>query len=369
MEKFDIVVVGAGVVGLAVAARLSKKFSDVLLIEKNTRFGEETSSRNSEVIHAGIYYPQDSLKAKLCVEGKEQLYQYCQNNHIPYQKVGKLLVAHNDKEEAFLEKTIQLANNNGVNDLIWQSAKQLQRQEPALSASSALLSPSTGIIDVHRYMQSLLADFERSGGVYVANTELLSAKKRDNGFVTHLLSVAEPIQVTCKFLINSGGLHSTKVASLIEGISKQDIPLLHWCRGHYFSYSGKSPFKHLIYPIPQAHGLGIHASLDVGGQLKFGPDTQYVNQLTYGVSGALIDKFYYSIQKYFPAVERNKLHSAYSGIRPKLQGERDSFRDFMIQTEKQHGVEGLINLFGIDSPGLTSSLAIANYVEKVILDV
>ena len=367
MEKFDAIVIGAGVVGLAIAAKLSKQFPSVLLIEKNTHFGEETSSRNSEVIHAGIYYPQNSLKAKLCVEGNKKLYQYCQNNHIPHRKIGKLLVAHNEKEQAFLEKTIHLAKKNNVDDLIWQSSAQLRKQEPALSAHIGLLSPSTGIIDVHRYMQSLLADFENNGGVYVANTELLKAQKTAQGFVTHLISVGEPISVTCKYLINSGGLHSTKVASLIEGLSTHDIPLLHWCRGHYFSYSGKSPFNHLIYPVPESHGLGIHATLDVGHQLKFGPDTQYVGELSYSVSSTLIDKFHQAIQRYFPTVERNKLHPAYSGIRPKLQGEKDEFRDFSIQTPQQHGVQGLVNLFGIESPGLTASLAIADYVMFTLL--
>ena len=217
-------------------------------------------------------------------------------------------------------------------------------------------------------MQSLLTEFEVQGGLFVANTEMLSAVPENHGFTAKLKSVNDLMSVTCDYLINSGGLHSTKLATSIESISPELIPQLHWCRGHYFSYSGKSPFQHLIYPIPESTGLGIHASLDIGGQLKFGPDTEYIEQLKYGVDESLKDKFFQAISKYFPTVERDKLQPAYSGIRPKLQGVHDTFQDFMIQTYHQHNIKGLINLFGIDSPGLTSSLAIADYVAKAIID-
>lgn len=368
MDKFDVIIVGAGVVGLAIAAKLSKQYKKVLLIDKNARFGEETSSRNSEVIHAGIYYPKNSLKAKFCVTGKKMLYQYCQERNIPHQRIGKLLVAHNEDEEAFLEKTLSIASNNDVHDLVWQSSTQLQKIEPALAASAALLSPSTGIIDVHSYMQSLLTDFAAHSGMFVANTEMLSAMSKDKGFTVNVKSVNDLMSIHCDHLINSGGLHSTKLAKSIELLSDEFIPQLHWCRGHYFSYSGKSPFLHLIYPIPESTGLGIHASLDVGGQLKFGPDTEYIEQLKYDVDESLKDKFYQAISKYFPQVERDKLQPAYSGIRPKLQGVNDGFKDFAIHCYQQHNIKGLINLFGIDSPGLTSSLAIADYVAKAIVD-
>ncbi len=366
MEKFDVIIVGAGVVGLAIAAKVSEQFSNVLLIEKNGHFGEETSSRNSEVIHAGIYYPKDSLKARFCVQGKELLYQYCQARHIPHQPIGKLLVAHGEEEEAFLQKTIQIASNNGVDDLIWQSAKQVKQLEPEVAASAALLSPSTGIIDVHTYMQSLLAQFEQNGGLFVANTQLLSAKITEQGFDVELQSVNEVMHVSVKNLINSGGLHSTNVAEQIHGLAAKFIPTLHYCRGHYFSYSGKSPLHRLIYPIPEANGLGIHASIDIGGQLKFGPDTQYIDQIVYSVDEELKSKFYRAIKKYFPNVSLEKLQPAYSGIRPKLQGQDDGFCDFVIQHKEQHGIDGLINLYGIDSPGLTSSLAIADYVVQTL---
>jgi L-2-hydroxyglutarate oxidase LhgO len=368
MDKFDVIIVGAGVVGLAIAAKLSKQFKQVLLIDKNARFGEETSSRNSEVIHAGIYYPQNSLKAQLCVKGKNRLYQYCKDRAISHQPIGKFLVAHNDAEEEFLEKTLFIASNNGVHDLVWQSPAQLHKSEPALSASAALFSASTGIIDVHNYMQSLLTELEEEGGIFVANTEMLSATPKSTGFTVNLKSVNDLLSIACDHLINSGGLHSTKLAASIESLLPELIPQMHWCRGHYFSYSGKSPFQKLIYPIPESTGLGIHASLDLGGQLKFGPDTEYIEQLEYGVNESLKDEFYIAISKYFPAVERHRLQPAYSGIRPKLQGENDGFRDFIIQTQHQHKIKGLINLFGIDSPGLTSSLAIADYVAKAIND-
>ena len=362
MDKVDAIVVGAGVVGLAIAARLTSKLNNVLVIDKNKSFGEETSSRNSEVIHAGIYYPKNSLKAQLCVQGKNKLYHYCRRRNIPFNPLGKLLVAHNAEEEAQLEKTINIAKDSGVDDLSWLSQRQVLKMEPELSATSALLSPSTGIIDVHSYMQSLLTELELNNGIFVANSMMKKAKPISNGFVVDIESAGESIQIKCDYLINSAGLYSTAVANNIEGMPKALIPQLHYCRGHYFSYSGKSPFSHLIYPIPEATGLGVHASLDIGGQLKFGPDTQYVDQIEYGVSDSLKDKFVQAVQLYFPNLDADRLQPAYSGIRPKLQGQKDPFADFVIQGSNEHHIEGLINLFGIDSPGLTSSLAIADYV-------
>jgi len=368
MDNVDVIIVGAGVIGLAIAAKLSKKYSRVLLVDKNMSFGEETSSRNSEVIHAGIYYPENSLKAKLCVKGKQQLYQYCQQRHIPHQKIGKLLVANNTKEEASLEKILTQAQRNGVDDLSWQSKAQLKCSTPALAASSALLSPSTGIIDVHGYMQSLLADAESNGAIFVGQTRLVSAHPNSHGFDVRLNSQGESIALQCAFLINCAGLHASTVASAIDGMPKQHIPTIHYCRGHYFSYQGKSPFQQLIYPIPSANGLGIHASLNIAGQLKFGPDTQYINHIDYRVDPTLKTKFVQAIVKYFPKLDVNKLQPDYAGIRPKLQGANEGFKDFIIENEHAHGIAGLINLFGIDSPGLTSSLAIAQYVEHLTQD-
>lgn len=366
MEKVDVIIIGAGVVGLAIAARLSRALKHVLLIDKNLTFGEETSSRNSEVIHAGIYYPHNSLKAKLCVAGKELLYHYCQSRKIPHQRLGKLLVAHGTAEERCLEKTIKQAALNGVNDLTWLTEAELQTSDPNLNASAALLSPSTGIIDVHSYMQSLLAEFEENKGQFVAQTTFVEALPNDAGFDVTLNSQGEIMQLHCDYLINSGGLHSTKVANNIHGLAKNNIPKLNYCRGHYFSYQGKSPFKQLVYPVPEAHGLGIHASLDMGGQLKFGPDTQYIDTIDYQVCEKLKVKFVEAIQRYYPTIDAERLQPAYSGIRPKLEGPNDSFKDFVIQGNDEHKIKGLVNLFGIDSPGLTSSLAIAEYVKSIL---
>ena len=366
MDSVDVLVVGAGVVGLAVAAELSKTYPQVLIVDKNSHFGEETSSRNSEVIHAGIYYPDKSLKAKLCVKGKKLLYQYCQQRYIAHEKMGKLLVANGESEEADLANILKQAQLNGVTDLVWQSKAQLERSTPALKASLALLSPSTGIIDVHSYMQSLLADAESKGASFVGQTTLVSAQTHSKGFKVMLNSQGENITLQCSLLINCAGLHSGKVAESIEGLLKQHIPAIHYCRGHYFSYQGKSPFKQLIYPVPTAHGLGIHASLNIAGQLKFGPDTQYIDQIDYQVDPALKASFVTAITKYFPSVDESKLQPDYAGIRPKLQAENGAFEDFTIQSEAVHGLTGLVNLFGIDSPGLTSSLAIAKHVAELI---
>lgn len=364
MEKVDAIIIGAGVVGLAIAAKLSNSLNNVLVIDKNSSFGEETSSRNSEVIHAGIYYPQHSLKAKLCVQGKEMLYHYCQTRNIPHQRLGKLLVAHGENEEHCLKKTVEQAALNNVNDLTWLNTDELKDSYPELDATAALLSPSTGIIDTHSYMQSLIAELEENSGQFVGQTSFIEAVKNDNSFTVTLSSQGESMQLSCKYLINAGGLHSTKLAENIIGLAKNHIPKLHYCRGHYYSYRGKSPFKQLIYPVPEAHGLGIHASLDIGGQLKFGPDTQYIDNIEYQVSDKLKAKFVSAIQRYYPSLDIERLQPAYSGIRPKLEGPNDTFKDFMIQTEQEHEISGLVNLFGIDSPGLTSSLAIADYVDR-----
>ncbi len=366
MHKVDALVIGAGVVGLAIARELSSSFANILLVDKNNSFGEETSSRNSEVIHAGLYYPTNSLKAKLCVAGKHLLYQYCQQRSIAYQRLGKLLVAQTPSEIEHLEKIAQQARINGVDDLRWLSAAEIKVAHAKVKALAALSSPSTGIIDVHSYMQMLLTDFSKNQGLFVAQSQVQRAKPDDNGFVVSLNSQGENIEIHCQYLINSAGLHSTKVAENISGLDAKYIPQMHWCRGHYFTYQGKSPFKQLIYPVPSDNGLGIHASLDIGGQLKFGPDTQYIDELEYAVPESLKAKFVAAVQQYFPELDEDKLQPGYSGIRPKLQGPEDGFKDFVIQGENEHGLAGLVNLFGIDSPGLTSSLAIAKYVAQLL---
>ncbi|QFU21228.1 NAD(P)/FAD-dependent oxidoreductase [Shewanella eurypsychrophilus] len=367
MEKVDAVVVGAGVIGLAIAARLSKNLANVVIIDKHKSFGEETSSRNSEVIHAGIYYPQDSLKAKLCVEGKQALYRYCDLRGVPYKPIGKLIVATTHDQQSSFEAVITRAEANGVTDLIRQSSRQLHTFSSELKATAGLLSPSTGIIDSHSYMQSLLAEIEANGGSFVPKTGFVAAEPDDKGFVIHLDIEGEPLKIRTRYLINSAGLYSTQVASSIQGVENSLIPQLHWCKGHYFSYSGKSPFSKLVYPVPEIalKGLGIHGTLDMSGQLKFGPDTQYISDNTepdHHVSPALKPKFVEAIRRYFPNIDPDKLQPSYSGIRPKLQGPNANFEDFKIESCASHSIKGLINLYGIESPGLTASLAIADYV-------
>ncbi|BAJ03703.1 NAD(P)/FAD-dependent oxidoreductase [Shewanella violacea] len=367
MEKVDAVIIGAGVVGLAIGARLSPRLSNIIIIDQNERFGEEISSRNSEVIHGGLYYPQPSLKAKLCVEGKAELYQYCLKRNIPFRRLGKLILAQNSTQEAYLERLLVKAKINGVDDLIWQSSRDLHHFSTELKASSALLSPSTGIIDSHRYMQSLLADSEQNGATFVARTRFIGAETTAKGFIIRLDIGGEQMTLRSRLLINSAGLYATDVAHKIDGLGKGSIPELHWCKGHYFSYGGKNPFSKLVYPVPETNitGLGIHATLDMGGQLKFGPDTQYISRSAipdYSLDSSLKPKFLEAIRRYFPGIEGDKLQPSYSGIRPKLQGPDKRFADFRIDGCAAHGVKGLVNLFGIESPGLTASLAIAKHL-------
>ncbi|MCL1041520.1 NAD(P)/FAD-dependent oxidoreductase [Shewanella marisflavi] len=370
MDKMDAVVVGAGVVGLAVAARLSQRFKRVLLVDRADAIGTGISSRNSEVIHAGIYYPTGSLKARLCVQGKHDLYAYCARRSIAVNPVGKVIVASHKAQEAKLDALLEQGRVNGVEDLEPLSRRQLAELEPALKAAGGLFSPSTGIIDSHGYMYSLLAEAEANGVIFAAHTEFMGASAHNNGFSIELVNDGLALQIDTHYLINSAGLYACELASKIEGLGSAFIPTLHWCKGHYFSYQGKSPFRHLIYPVPEPglKGLGIHATLDLAGQLKFGPDTLYLppsNVEEYAVPESLKATFYRAISAYFPQVELDRLQADYAGIRPKLQGPNDSqVSDFVIQGEAEHGLGGLVNLIGIESPGLTASLAIADQVSK-----
>ena len=362
MDYFDAIVIGAGVIGLATAAELSQNGLSVLVVDKNTHFGEETSSRNSEVIHAGLYYPKNSLKAELCLAGKQYLYQYCLSRQIEHRQLGKLLVAQNDNEAQKLADIKCQAQQNGVEDLIWFTADKIKRTCSELRATEALLSPSTGIINSHQFMQSLVADLEKKQGQLVLQTKMISAESANNGFKVVFDSQQQKISLKCRYLVNTAGLHSAKVAKHIDGLADKFIPAMYWCRGHYFAYQGKSPFNQLIYPVPQTQGLGIHATLDMAGQLKFGPDTEYIDELNYQVSAQLHKKFVSAIKQYWPNINAEKLVPSYSGIRPKLQPASGGFADFDIQCQQKHGVKGLVNLFGIESPGLTASLAIAKKV-------
>ena len=366
MDRVDISIIGAGVVGLAIAQHLASPQRQLMILEQHSSFGHETSSRNSEVIHAGIYYPQGSLKATLCVTGKQKLYEYCEKNNIPHQRIGKIIVATKSEEDPILQSILKKAENNGVHDLQWQSQKQLQQIEPEVQGTLALLSPSTGIIDSHMLMRSFLGKAENQGAHFVAQAHVTHIEIVTDGFIVRVSNGGEVYTFHTRILINSAGLHAQKVSHTIEGLASETIPPIYLCKGNYFSMNGKSPFAHLIYPVPEKAGLGIHATLDLAGQTRFGPDTEYIDQENYEVSLDNLPKYYQAIRRYYPNLPDHALQPGYVGIRPKLQAPGESFQDFVIQDQSDHQIPGLIQLYGIESPGLTSSLAIAESVHKLL---
>jgi L-2-hydroxyglutarate oxidase LhgO len=369
MENFDHCIIGAGVIGLATAYKLSQQFphEKILLIETHDQFGSETSSRNSEVIHAGIYYPEKSLKAELCLKGNEQLYRFCQQYSVPHKRIGKLIIASHENDIAQLENIQKNALRNSVT-LTLIDQIDCRKMEPNIQASAALYSTSTGIIDSHHYMHTLLTLAQQQGVLYSPRTRFINAEKTEKDFKVRLDTQDGEFAFTCQNLINSAGLHAPTVANNIDAMDAMDIPQYHYCRGHYFSYQGKAPFSHLIYPTPNKNtsGLGIHATLDLSGQVRFGPDTQFIDTIDYVWDEAIKSDFLQAIQQYYPTVNPDKLVPSYSGIRPKLTGPDEVAADFIIQSHQQHKIPGLINLFGIESPGLTASLAIADYIAEII---
>ena len=375
LDKVDITIVGAGVIGLAIARAISSKRSKsntrhhLLILEKNDTFGEEISARNSEVIHAGIYYPQDSLKAQFCVRGKSLLYAYCQQHNIEHRAIGKLIVASHQDELNLLDEIKINATNNGVTDISFLSAENILEIEPNLQAVGALFSPSTGIINSHQLMLQFLAEIESKDGLFVPQTSVTSVSQHAEGLLINSENKSgEHYQFLTSLLINAAGLGAQALSKNIEGLSPHHTPILHYCKGSYFHLSGKSPFHHLIYPVPDktGTGLGIHATIDLGGQVKFGPNTEYCDQLHYEAEESSRPQFEKAIKRYFPSLNTTKLNPAFAGMRPKLQGPGEEFKDFVIQTEAEHGVPGLIQLFGIESPGLTSCLAIGEEVARLI---
>ncbi len=362
MDQIDTVVIGAGVVGLAVARALALRGREVLVLEAADAIGTGTSSRSSEVIHAGIYYAAGSLKARLCVAGKALLYAYCAERGIAHRRCGKLLVATSDDQLPQLQMIIDKAAANGVNDLVLLTQAEAQVMEPELSCVAAVHSPSTGIIDSHALMLSLQGDLENAGGMVAFNTSVTSAKVIADGIE---LTMADGTQLIAKQVVNAAGLHAQALAHRIEGLAAGHVPPAFFAKGNYFTLSGRSPFSRLIYPVPQAAGLGVHLTIDMGGQAKFGPDVEWVNspdELT--VDPARGDAFYAEVRKYWPELPDGALQAGYAGIRPKIQSPTESARDFLIQGPQDHGVPGLVNLFGIESPGLTSSLALGEFVAQ-----
>ena len=360
VEQVDCVVVGAGVVGLAVARALALAGREVLVLEACDAFGTQTSARNSEVIHAGIYYPAGSLKAQLCVRGKQLLYDYCAERGLPHQRCGKFIVATDAAQVAQLQGILAKAAANGVNDLVLLDAAQAHAAEPQLQCLAALHSPSTGIVDSHALMLSLLGDLERIGGVLALNSPLAHANIAQEAI--DLIAV-DGTQLRARTVVNAAGLQAPALAARFAGLASQYVPQAHFAKGNYFTLAGRSPFSRLIYPVPEAAGLGVHLTIDLGGQARFGPDVQWVDDpQDLAVDPARGDAFYAEVRKYWPALPDGALLPAYAGMRPKIQGPGGPAPDFVIQGPAVHGVPGLVNLFGIESPGLTSALAIAEHV-------
>lgn len=361
MTDIDAIIIGAGVIGLAAARELAMRGLSVIILESEKEFGSATSSRNSEVIHAGLYYPAGSLKARLCVEGKQQLYAFCQSHGVAHRRCGKLIVAADETETALLAALRDKGHANGCDDLELIDAAQALSLEPALTCAAALLSPSTGIIDSHGYMLALLGDAEDHGAALALNAPFERAEATIEGFRVDV-GGKEPLSLTCRLLVNSAGLLAPMAAAKIEGLQKQAIPEARFAKGSYFSLAGKSPFSRLIYPAPHTHGLGVHLTLDLAGQARFGPDVEWVDTIDYAVDPRRMEGFGDAIRRYWPGLPEHALIPAYSGIRPKISGPDEPPVDFRIDGPEKHGLTGLVNLFGIESPGLTASLAIASEV-------
>jgi L-2-hydroxyglutarate oxidase LhgO len=361
VESVETVVIGAGVIGLAAARALALSGREVIVLESADAIGTGTSSRNSEVIHAGIYYPGDSLKARYCVAGRDLLYPYCEARGVAHRRCGKLIVATDENQIAGLKELEAKALANGVSDIRWIDAKDAMAMEPALNCLAALLSPSTGIIDSHGLMLAYQGDAEGAGTMIAFNSPVTGGAVREGGI--HLtVGGDQPLTLSAKEVVNAAGLFAQPVAAALDGLDPSTVPPRYFAKGNYFSLAGRAPFTHLIYPAPEAAGLGVHLTLDLGGQAKFGPDVEWVEELEYAVDPRRCEGFYDAVRTYWPGLPDNSLQPAYSGIRPKIQAPDEGAKDFLLQGPQDHGVQGLVNLYGIESPGLTSSLAIADAV-------
>jgi L-2-hydroxyglutarate oxidase LhgO len=360
---FDAIVVGVGVVGLAIARKLAMSGQQVLVLEAAARAGTETSARNSEVIHAGIYYPTDSLKARLCLEEREQLYAFCADHDVATRRLGKLIVATTENEIAKLKSIQTQAIANGVNSLECMTKADVSALEPEVKCSAALFSPSTGILDMQGCVLALQASTESFGTTFAFQTAFISASKREGLFDVSTHGVRGEIsRLTCRTLINCAGHGAHAVAAAITGFPIEVLPPRFLAKGSYCSLSGNAPFNHLIYPVPVSGALGIHATLDMAGAVRFDPDIQWVDTLDYAMPAGLEEKFAGAVRSFWPAVTSRSLTPSYCGIRPKTHGPDEKFADFTFQFDDRHGIANLVNLFGIESPGITASLAIASHV-------
>lgn len=367
----DAVVIGAGVVGLAIAAALARAGREVIILEAADAIGTMTSARNSEVVHAGIYYPQGSLKARLCVSGRQALYDWCASHGVTAKKVGKLIVACDDAEATRLETLRATAAANGV-ALEVLDAAQARALEPNVACVGALLSPETGIVDSHGLMLSYLGEAEDRGAMLALNTPVLGGEARPDGILLRC-GGAEPMDLLCRTVVNAAGLGAQAVGRSIDGIRDGSVPPLYLAKGSYFSLTGKAPFQRLVYPMPGSAGLGVHYTVDLGGQGRFGPDVEWLegndlDTIDYTVDAQRGEVFFEAIRRYWPALADGALQPAYSGVRPKVQAPGDPAVDFIIQTPDENGVDGLFTLYGIESPGLTSSWALAEHVAALIAE-
>jgi len=366
MDKVECIVVGAGIVGLAVARALARSGREVVILEAEDAIGTHTSSRNSEVIHAGIYYPKGSRKATACVEGRRRLYAYCEEHGVPFRRCGKLIVAASDSQKEELLAIKAKALGNGVSDVVEIPAAEAMRMEPALHCAAALHSPSTGIIDSHALMLAYLGDAEAAGAMLALRSPLERAQVSDHGFELQIGNTG----ISAKFLVNSAGFRAPSVARLIEGFPAGKVPPEFYAKGNYYSLTGRPPFSRLVYPVPEPGGLGVHVTLDLAGQARFGPDVEWVERIgrevDYSVDPRRAERFYAAIRRYWPALPDGALAPAYAGIRPKISGPKEPAADFVLQGPAQHGIRGLVNLFGIESPGLTASLALADDVAALL---
>ncbi|MBN1664916.1 MAG: NAD(P)/FAD-dependent oxidoreductase [Deltaproteobacteria bacterium] len=366
MDEFDVAVIGAGVIGLAVADELSQKYGRILLVEKNPSFGQETSSRNSEVIHAGIYFPPDFLKTEFCVRGNTALYDLCRKRNIPHRPIGKMIIATDDEEVARLNTIKENAEKNGVCNLSWLDKKQIRSREPEIRAQEALLSPSTGIIDSHSLMRSFIANAQANGVTAAFRSECTAIRQRASGY--EMTINQGEYRFLTNTVVNAAGLHADKIAQMTGIDIDRSGYRLRYCKGSYFWASPAPRLNHLIYPVPPGNMefLGVHATLDMGGRVRFGPDIEYVDAVDYGVDEGRKDLFLQSVRKYLPGIAGESLLPDTSGIRPKLHGPGEANKDFIIKDEKENGYPGVINLIGIESPGLTSCVPIAKYISAMV---
>jgi L-2-hydroxyglutarate oxidase LhgO len=365
VESVETVVIGAGVVGLAIARRLVRAGREVLVLEAAEAIGTGISSRNSEVIHAGIYYPKGSLKARLCVAGKHALYRYCASRGVGHERLGKLIVATGADELPLLDRLRAAAAANGVDDLVPLDAAAARALEPAVRAAGALLSPSTGIVDSHALMLSLLGEAEDRGAAIAYNAPVTGGAVGD-GDTRIEVGGADSMTLACRELVNSAGLDAPALAACLSGLPLATVPRGHLAKGSYYGLAGRSPFRRLIYPVPVPGGLGTHVTLDLAGRARFGPDVEWVEARDYRVDPARAASFYAAIRRYWPDLPDGALQPDYAGIRPKIAGPDEPAADFVIQGPRDHGLAGLVNLYGIESPGLTASLAIADHVAALL---